>query len=204
MTKHYIYEIFGKKIGATQNVARRMMQQGVKEGEYRVIEEHTNAKTASCREIELQKEHGYPVDRQLYWKTLKNQNKVSRKKIASKIDWVTVKAKVDWNTALKTNRTPKIDYKQVRKKAKETTKDYNWNNIFVENRTPNIDYGSIAEQNSKKINQYDLNNNFIKTWNGITEAKKSMGNKEDRTINQCLSLKHPRKTAFGYIWKYTN
>jgi hypothetical protein len=204
MSKHYIYEIFGKKIGATQNVARRMMQQGVKEGEYRVIEEHTNAKTTSYREIELQKEYNYPVDKQLYWKTLKNQNKVNRKEIAAKIDWKPIKDKVDWNTVLKTNRTPKMDYKQIRKKSEKTTKDHNWNKIFVEKRTPNIDYKLIAEQNSKKINQYDLNNNFIKNWNGITEAKEIMGNKEDRTINQCLSLKHPRKTAFGYIWKYSN
>ena len=79
MSKHYIYEIFGKKIGATKNVVRRMKQQGVKEGEYRVIEEHTNAKTTSYREIELQKEYNYPVDKQLYWKTLKNQNKLKHR-----------------------------------------------------------------------------------------------------------------------------
>ena len=81
MAKHYIYEIFGKKIGATQNVARRMKQQDVKEGEYRIIEEHTNAKVASTREIELQKLYGYPVDKQLYWKTLQNKNKRKRNKI---------------------------------------------------------------------------------------------------------------------------
>lgn len=73
MAKHYIYEIFGRKVGATQNMTRRMKQQGVSEGEYRIIEEHSNAKTASIREKELQIELGYPVDRQLYWKTLRNK-----------------------------------------------------------------------------------------------------------------------------------
>jgi hypothetical protein len=77
MSKHYIYEIFGRKIGATNDVERRMKQQGAKEGEYRIIEEHTNAKTCSIREIELQKEYNYPVDRIQYWKTLKWQKKSS-------------------------------------------------------------------------------------------------------------------------------
>jgi hypothetical protein len=75
MSKHYIYEIFGRKIGATNDVERRMKEQKVKEGEYRIIEEHTNAKTCSIREIELQKEFGYPVDNIQYWKTLRWQKK---------------------------------------------------------------------------------------------------------------------------------
>jgi len=80
MAKHYIYEIFGKKIGATSDVARRMKQQDVKEGEYRVIEEHSNAKVASAREIELQKLYNYPVDNIPYWKTLQIKNKRKRNK----------------------------------------------------------------------------------------------------------------------------
>jgi hypothetical protein len=59
MSKHFIYHIFGKKIGCTNNIAIRMKQQNVKEGEYEILEEHTNAKTASDRERELQIEKGY-------------------------------------------------------------------------------------------------------------------------------------------------
>ncbi len=79
MSKHYIYEIFGRKIGATNDVERRMKEQKAKEGEYRIIEEHTNAKICSIREIELQKEYNYPVDRIQYWKTLKMQKKTTSK-----------------------------------------------------------------------------------------------------------------------------
>ena len=188
MAKHYIYEIFGKKIGATQNIARRMMQQSVKEGEYRVIEEHTNAKTASYREIELQKEYNYPVDKQLYWKTLKNQNKVNRKEIASKIDWAPIKAKVDWNTAFKTNRTPKIDYKKLgdlqRDKPKHTKEH--------------------IEKMYKTINQYDLEGNFIKQWNSIKEAEQFYNpNKKSQDNIGCV-CRGKQKTAYKHKWEYAN
>ena len=111
MSKHYIYEIFGRKIGATNDVERRMKQQGAKEGEYRIIEEHTNAKTCSIREIELQKEYNYPVDRIQYWKTLRNQKKTTtpeaRKKAVANTDYKAIVAKIDWEAyAKKANRKP--------------------------------------------------------------------------------------------------
>ena len=79
MAQHFIYEIFGKKVGATQNILRRMSQQHVKEGEYRIIESHTNAKTCSIRERQLQEELGYVVDKIPYWKSLRNTKKKSQK-----------------------------------------------------------------------------------------------------------------------------
>ena len=87
MAKHYIYHIFGKKVGCTKNVTQRMYQQGVKEGDYEIIEEHTNAKLASDREHELQIKHGYKVDNIPYWKTLRNQKPENRKEIQNNIDW---------------------------------------------------------------------------------------------------------------------
>jgi nucleoside-specific outer membrane channel protein Tsx len=102
MSKHYIYEIFGKKIGATNDVARRMKEQNAKEGEYRIIEEHTNAKVASQREMELQREFGYPVDRIAYWKTLRWQKKALTKKAQKKrvanTDYKTTRVKGATNT----------------------------------------------------------------------------------------------------------
>ena len=86
MSKHFIYHIFGKKIGCTNNVAIRMKQQNVKEGEYEILEEHTNVKTASVREQELQEQHGYRVDNIPYWKTIRNQKKsTTPEAIAKKI-----------------------------------------------------------------------------------------------------------------------
>jgi len=88
MGKHIIYHIKGKKIGCTQNLKYRMYRQGItNEDEYEILETHTNAKVASVREQELQKEYGYRIDNIPYWKTIRNQNKTDRKKIAQNIDW---------------------------------------------------------------------------------------------------------------------
>ena len=118
MSKHYIYEIFGRKIGATNDVERRMKEQKAKEGEYRIIEEHTNAKVCSIREIELQKEYNYPVDRIQYWKTIRNQKKgaapEARKKAVANTDYKlktlntdfkASRAKVNWE-----QKVAKMDY----------------------------------------------------------------------------------------------
>jgi hypothetical protein len=203
--QYFIYHIFNKKIGVTSNVERRMMQQKIYDNNsYEILETHLCPETAAYRERELQIAYGYKVDRNLFTQTLINQSKVDRKALASTIDWKSAKAKVDWSTVLKEHRSHKIDYDNISRKRKETTKDYDWNKILTEKRTPKIDYNSIAAKKYKKINQYDLNHKFIKTWDSITKAKEAMGNKKDRTINQCLSPNHQRQTAFNYIWKFTN
>ena len=179
MSKHYIYEIFGKKIGATNNIERRMKQQGVKEGEYRIIEEHTNAKTASLREIELQQQYNYPIDRIQYWKTIRNQKPNKRKEIAAKIDWTPIKAKVDWTSVMK-NRV--IDYKKL-------SEDRLGKPIHSEEHIKKM---------YKPINQYDLQGNFIKQWESINSAMKQY--KGD--IQACCKGK--QKISAGFIWKYAN
>lgn len=74
---YYIYEISDfvqpdgsiGKIGLTkQEPALRVKQQGY--SDHNVIEQHTCIYKASEREIELQKEYGYPVDNVPYWQTL--------------------------------------------------------------------------------------------------------------------------------------
>ena len=57
---HYIYHIPGIKIGVTINLELRMKQQGFTEWE--VLEIHDDGWLAGDREIELQKQYGYPVD----------------------------------------------------------------------------------------------------------------------------------------------
>jgi len=130
MSKHYIYEIFGRKIGATTDMKRRMKQQGVKEGEYRIIEEHTNAKTCSIREIELQKEFNYPVDRIAYWKTLRNQKKamvnIDCEARNKKINHKLILANVDWEA-----RNAKVDKEAKSKKLKKPINQYDLNGNFI-------------------------------------------------------------------------
>tara|TARA_R110002020_G_scaffold201821_3_gene404645 strand:- start:439 stop:1263 length:825 start_codon:yes stop_codon:yes gene_type:complete len=65
--KYYIYHIPGKKIGVTCDIYNRVThQQGYDENEYVVLEASENIDYVSRREIELQKQYGYKVDRKLY------------------------------------------------------------------------------------------------------------------------------------------
>lgn len=77
-TKYYIYHIpdyirkNGRigKIGVTENLSERSRHTNSYNRKYNLIllETHTCIYKASEREIELQKEYGYPVDRTPYWK----------------------------------------------------------------------------------------------------------------------------------------
>jgi hypothetical protein len=202
MTKHYIYEIFGRKIGCTNNIAYRMRCQNVKEGEYRIIEEHTNAKTASFREIELQKQYGYPVDKIPYWKTLKMQKKSSspqaRKKaiantdykaIVKKTDYEARSAKVDWKA-----RVAKVDWKaavaKVDYKARTANTDYEARSIKIKSKPRSY---------KKPVEQWSLDGVFIKQWDSAVEAGKSL-NKLQSAISSCCREK--QAYAYGYKWKF--
>jgi hypothetical protein len=57
------------KIGCTENIKQRIREQ--KYSEYEILETHTDIQIVSDREIELQKQYGYPVDTIPYWKTRK-------------------------------------------------------------------------------------------------------------------------------------
>ena len=63
---YYIYHIPGIKIGCAEDVAVRTRKQNFTS--YEILEEYTCIYEASKREIELQKEYGYPVDKQPYYK----------------------------------------------------------------------------------------------------------------------------------------
>ena len=65
MNKEYIiYHIPGKKIGVTCDLYNRVTeQQGYEIGEYEVIETSDDIDYVSKRELELQKEYGYRIDR---------------------------------------------------------------------------------------------------------------------------------------------
>ena len=155
-----------------------MKQQGVKEGEYRIIEEHTNAKICSIREIELQKEFNYPVDRVQYWKTLKMQKKTTSKEARKK-----AVANTDFK-ALSIKRVANTDFKEASKK-----------------RAANTNYKAKAEKCKKPINQYDLEGNFIKRWDSAIDASKIL-NISSTGITGCC--KERLKTHKNFIWKYAN
>jgi len=75
MSKEYIlYHIPGKKIGCTTDLYNRVTdQQGYEPGEYEVLEKSNDIDYISKRELQLQEEYGYRIDRVPYNK-LNNNN----------------------------------------------------------------------------------------------------------------------------------
>ncbi len=69
---YYIYEIPGVKIGCTVHIKGRQRKQRHK-GEMIILEQHEDIMVASNREIELQREKGYPVDKTPYWKVTEKE-----------------------------------------------------------------------------------------------------------------------------------
>ena len=60
---YYIYHIPGKKIGVTVDPTKRVqLQQGYQRHEYEILEVSGDIDYISNREIELQKQYGYPID----------------------------------------------------------------------------------------------------------------------------------------------
>jgi NTP pyrophosphatase (non-canonical NTP hydrolase) len=73
---YYLYHIPGKKIGVTCDLNNRVTkQQGYTPDEYEVLEISKDVDYISDRELELQREYGYRVDRKLY-KNLKPKTKM--------------------------------------------------------------------------------------------------------------------------------
>jgi len=66
---YYIYHIPGIKIGCTIDYPYRCIKQNYTE--YELLETYEDGWIAGDREIELQKQYGYPVDRQHYMKNSK-------------------------------------------------------------------------------------------------------------------------------------
>jgi hypothetical protein len=72
MIKYYIYHIEGVKIGCSTRPKQRISTQGYTD--YKILETHTDIMIASNREIELQKQYGYVVDRIPYYTTVSAPN----------------------------------------------------------------------------------------------------------------------------------
>ena len=72
---HYLYHIFGKKIGVTRNLKKRVTeQQGYAPGEYEVLLTSDDIDYISNMERELQKFYGYKVDIIPYNKLIKSKS----------------------------------------------------------------------------------------------------------------------------------
>ena len=83
------------------------------------------------------------------------------------------------------------------------------NEIKTDNRAINLEwfdtlynnnYGTRNKRLSKAINQLTLSGELINTFEGIREAERITGIK-NQSISQCCKGKY--KTAGGYIWEYS-
>ena len=105
---YYIYHIpERKKIGVSDNLTARMKKHKWN-GFFEILECHTDIYKVSDRELELQKEYGYPVDKRKYWQTI---NVISNKGRTKGGNWHKGK-KHEW--AKKSRKLTYDDAQQIR------------------------------------------------------------------------------------------
>lgn len=97
-----------------------------------------------------------------------------------------------------------LDLPMVNHKNEIKTDNFSWNLEFC---TPsyNQNYGTIKERisttQSIDISQYTLDGQFVQNWHGINKASRELKINHANIISCC---KGKRKSAGGYIWRYTN
>lgn len=100
----------------------------------------------------------------------------------------------------------KIDLNKLEINHKDENKlNNNLDNLEWCTRKYNSNYGTrisrvIASQ-CKQVLQYDLRGNFIKSWESVHAIDRELNIPEGNISACCL---YKRKTAGGYIWRYTD
>ena len=169
---YYIYHIPGVKIGCTIEPHRRARNQKYEFiNEYEIIEEHSCIYKASEREIELQKEYGYKVDKLPYYKSIK----MSSFKSCSK------------GGKIGGSKGGKIGGKRgglMNVKSGHIKKIH-----------------QLAIQKLKKpIIQYDLEGSYIAEWESVTEISKKLGFHKRMIRNVCIG-KQKKSYGFIWKYK---
>ena len=149
--KYYIYHIPGVKIGCTNNIKRRIREQGFTD--YEILEIYTIKDIASKREFQLQNQYGYKTDNIRYSESVKRINKAREISAATKNEWL---PNVDWKA-----REEKIDQKTKWDKVKNHPNYLKATTSEARRKT------SLQSQKYRitKVYQYDLDGNFVKEIN---------------------------------------
>ena len=174
MSEYTIYHIPGVKIGCTNNINRRIREQGFTD--YEILEIHTTKDVAGQREFELQKQYGYKVDNIRYSESVKRINKASEIAAATKHEWL-----------------PNIDWKAREEKIDQKVK---WDKVKSHPNYINRRISNGSEQLKKVILQYNLDGNFIKEWSCGAR------NMPDEYKNAGGCAKTNTGTLYGYQWRY--
>jgi hypothetical protein len=173
---YYIYHIPGIKIGCSQNIKKRIQSQ--KFSQYEIVEEHYDVYKASRREIELQKQYGYKVDRIPYYESLRRITKAQEISLKTKDEWL---PNVDWKA-----REDKVNQIQKWSKVKSHPNYIN-RDLKTNNKSWKL---------KKVLLQYDLDGNFIKEWE--CGARKM----PDEYKNAGGVAKNNTGTIYGFQWRY--
>jgi hypothetical protein len=187
---YYIYHIPNIKIGCTDNIERRIEQQGFTD--YEILEEHIDIFRASNRELYLQKQYGYKIDNIPYFKSVEQ--------------WGAKAGKIGGTNAQKTHKKLNIGFytKDKTKRIQRATlgaegvyKKYG-SEHFKKMRANSNCIEKAREACNKAIVRIDEYGN-TRTYNSITEASKDI-NTSVAAISNCLRGKV--KTSCGYKWHY--
>ena len=180
---YYIYHIPGVKIGCSINPKARVKKQGY--SDYELLETHTDIKIASIREIELQKQYGYEIDKIAYHLTLEFVNKAytkTNRPIKKEFIPESIEDRLErfkrWHADMKNRKVGWYD-KNVTLSAGMVTKE-KFSKPILAYRYPSMQY----------LGEYTSAKHFAKEYN-IT----NIGNIRN-------NLKGRSKSAYGYTFRY--
>jgi hypothetical protein len=181
------------KIGVTSTSMKKRLQYYINTdlSNWEVLEEYDCKYKVSDREIELQKEYGYPVDNNPYWKILEMHSKQSKIK----------GGKVAGKKAVESGQLAKA----ARLGGLALTKEQCSKGGKLGGRK-NVESGhmkrmqKIAHIASRKaILQYDMDGNFIKEWVSAAEACREENFSSSKI---CSVAKGNRNSHKGFVFKY--
>jgi hypothetical protein len=189
---YYIYEVFGVKIGCTDNPVRRVeKQQGYSPEQYTILESYTDIKIASEREKELQLEKGYPQEISTYENIIKRVSEISdyRRGKPGKltIPWTYTPEAIQ-------NRINNSPLKQMGEKTSKRQKGKIQPQFLTEESKK-----KAIENRKKKVAAYFKDGSLFKVFNSPTDAALELNVKRGIIYD---TLSGRQKTSRGYIWKY--
>jgi hypothetical protein len=188
---YYIYHIPDIKIGCTDNVERRVEQQGYTN--FEILEQYSDIYKASNRELALQKKYKYQIDKIPYFKSVEQWGAKAGKK-GGKNAQKTLK-ELSLGVYSKDTKLRKVWSKLGNDAIKNKYgKDYH---SKIAKLSPSAENG--IESCGIKINKLDLSGNKIKSYRSLSEAARD-NNISYQAINSCL--KGITKTSAGFKWEY--
>ena len=190
--KYYIYHIKGVKIGVSTQPEVRAQRQGY--SNFEILEKYNDIYKVSEREIELQKEYGYPIDKILYWKTY--QQKEKYRTLESCIKGGKTQGLVQGKKNVESGHMAKIRNLPQTKEAQKL--------VGKVQGKKNVESGQILNLSAARkraVLQFDKDNNFIKEWESAKDAANILNLHGPNIAKVC---KGKYKTTGGFIFKYKN